>query len=80
MGGFDPSSSGTSQTNFHFIHVGEQFSTCGNCLITVFTLLQFTLFMAGMVIFPYIIIGIFRKQHDALRTDNAFSDFSEKQY
>ncbi|XP_050365038.1 uncharacterized protein LOC126783591 [Argentina anserina] len=42
--------------------------------------LLFTLFMAGMVIFPYIIIGTFRKQQDALRTDNASSDFSDKLY
>ncbi|CAN6681176.1 unnamed protein product [Malus baccata var. baccata] len=41
--------------------------------------LLFTLFMAGMVICPYIIIGIFRQQHDVLRTDYA-SELGEKQY
>ncbi|XP_062028736.1 uncharacterized protein LOC133744683 [Rosa rugosa] len=56
----------------------NSYSTCGNCVITLFKF-QFRLFMVGMVIFQYIIIGICRKQHDALRTDNASSD-SEKQY
>ncbi|KAM2407213.1 hypothetical protein ACFX1X_026428 [Malus domestica] len=41
--------------------------------------LLFTLFMAGMVICPYIIIGIFRQQHDVLRTDYA-SELGEKHY
>lgn len=42
--------------------------------------LLFTLFMACMVICPYVIIGIFRQQHDVLRTDYAASELSEKQY
>ncbi|TQD90528.1 hypothetical protein C1H46_023966 [Malus baccata] len=41
--------------------------------------LLFTLFMAGMVICPYIIIGIFRQQHDVLRADYA-SELGEKHY
>ena len=33
------------------------------------SLLQFTLFMAGMVIFPQILIGTFRPQYDMFRID-----------
>lgn len=42
-------------------------------------MLQLSLFMVGLAIFLYNMIGIFREQHDLLPTDNA-TEFSAKQY